>query len=115
MEGAGDFHDQIANTPAPEADALFDHATALDTTVDVFDTNAPAGQGLIGCFLLLAQLTAPRLLERLDDFYSIEGEGQKAEILKQLTALRQLVVGKVGDALVVDPTFKGTAQEEDAE
>jgi hypothetical protein len=115
VEGAGNFHDQVTDTPAPEADTLLDHTTALDTTVDVFDANPPSGQGLISRFLLLAQRAAPWLLERLEDFYSIKGEGQKAQILEQLTAVRQLVVSKVGDALVMDATFKRTAQEEDVE
>jgi hypothetical protein len=32
MQGTAEFHDQIAETCLPQADAVFDDPTALDTT-----------------------------------------------------------------------------------
>src|SRR5271166_1582681 len=37
MQGTADFHHQIADAPLPQADPVFDDATAFDTAVDMFD------------------------------------------------------------------------------
>jgi hypothetical protein len=37
MQGTAEFHDQIADTFLPQADAVFDDATALHAAVDMFD------------------------------------------------------------------------------
>ncbi|MBP1464276.1 phage integrase N-terminal SAM-like domain-containing protein [Candidatus Chloroploca sp. M-50] len=40
VEAAGDFDDQIANDPTPEADGVLEHATAFDAAVDLFNPDA---------------------------------------------------------------------------
>jgi hypothetical protein len=37
VQGTADFHHQIADALLPQADPVFDDATALHTAVDVFD------------------------------------------------------------------------------
>jgi hypothetical protein len=37
VQGAAEFHHQIADTLLPQAEPILDDATALDTTVDVLD------------------------------------------------------------------------------
>src|SRR5712691_4884703 len=37
VQGTTEFHHQIADTLLPQADPVFDDATALDTTVDMLD------------------------------------------------------------------------------
>jgi hypothetical protein len=65
---------------------VLDHPAALGATDDVFNANPPAGVSLISRLLLLSQLATARLLERLEHLNPIEREGEKAQILEQLTA-----------------------------
>ena len=44
MQGTADFHYDIPDTLLPQADAVFDDATALDTAVDMLDPQS-AGVG----------------------------------------------------------------------
>jgi hypothetical protein len=37
VQGAAQFHHQIADTLLPQADAVFDDTTTLDTAVDMLD------------------------------------------------------------------------------
>jgi hypothetical protein len=37
VQGAADFHHQIADALLPQADPVFDDPTTLDTTVDMLD------------------------------------------------------------------------------
>jgi hypothetical protein len=48
MQGTTEFHGQIADTRLPEADAVFDEATALDTAVVMLDPQPTLVQGLVG-------------------------------------------------------------------
>ena len=52
MQGTADFHHQIADALLPQADSVFDDATALHTAVDVLDPQPTRVQGLIGQLLL---------------------------------------------------------------
>ena len=52
MQGTAEFHHQIADTLLPQADPVFDDATALDTTVDMLDAETAIMQGLVGQLLL---------------------------------------------------------------
>jgi hypothetical protein len=47
MQGAADFHHQIADTRLPQADPVFDDAAALDTAVDMLDPQPTLVQRLI--------------------------------------------------------------------
>jgi hypothetical protein len=37
VQGATDFHDQIADALLPQANSVFDDATALDAAIDMLD------------------------------------------------------------------------------
>jgi hypothetical protein len=98
-----------------ETDTIFDDAAALHPAHDVLDTDPAAREGLIGGFLFLGEFSTTRLLDGLKHVDPIKGEGQKAEVLQQLTALGQLVVGKIGDGFVGSAALLGTTEEEDDE
>jgi hypothetical protein len=40
VQGTTEFHDEIADAFFPQADAVFDDATTLDTTIDMLDTQS---------------------------------------------------------------------------
>ena len=54
MQGTAEFHHQIADTLLPQADPVFDDATALDTTVDMLDPQPTLVERLVGPLLLPA-------------------------------------------------------------
>jgi hypothetical protein len=81
VEGTAEFHHQIADTFFPQADAVFDDATPLDTAVDMFDPQPTLVQRLVRPLLLQRELLAAGLLGRHEEFHSRERERQEAEIL----------------------------------
>src|SRR5262245_10917665 len=48
VQGTAEFHYQIVDALFPQADAVFDDATALHTAVDVLDPEPTVVQGLVG-------------------------------------------------------------------
>ena len=51
MQGAADFHHDIPDALLPQADAVFDDATALDAAVDMLDPQPAGVERLIGSLL----------------------------------------------------------------
>jgi hypothetical protein len=47
MQGTTDFHHEIADTLLPQADSVFDDATALDTAIDMLDPQPALSERLI--------------------------------------------------------------------
>ncbi len=88
MQGTAQFHHEVADTCLPQADAVFDNATALDTTVDMLDAEPAVVQRLIGELLLQRQLRAPGFLGGHKDLHLGQGKRQEAQILQQPTASR---------------------------
>jgi hypothetical protein len=62
MQGTAEFHHEIADTLLPQADAVFDDAAALDTTVDTLDAQLTLVERLVGPLLLPGQFLALWLL-----------------------------------------------------
>ena len=85
MQGTTDFHHQIADTLLPQADPVFDDATALHTAVDVLDPQPTLVQRLVRHLLRQRELLAAWLLGRHEGLHLGEREGQEAEILQQPT------------------------------
>jgi hypothetical protein len=81
MQCTAEFHDQIADARLPQAEPIFDNATALDATVDMLDPQPAVVEPLIRPLLLHCQLLATRGLCWHEDLHVGEREGQKAEIL----------------------------------
>ncbi len=48
VQGTAEFHHQIADTLLPQAEPVFDNATALHTAVDMLDPQPAIVQGLVG-------------------------------------------------------------------
>jgi hypothetical protein len=88
MQGTAEFHDQIADTFLPQADAVFDDATALHAAVDMFDPQPAVVQGLVGELLLSRQLLAAWFLGGHQDRHLGQGKRQEAQILQQSAASR---------------------------
>jgi hypothetical protein len=114
MQRTTDFHEHVANPSFPYPDGLFEHAAALDTAVDVFDTHAPPSKLSIPRFLGPRQLAPAGLLGGLEDVHAVQCEGLKAHILPQLTPRRQGIGRGIGDALVMDTARMRLTQEEKA-
>jgi hypothetical protein len=47
MQGTAEFHHQSADAFFPQADAVFDDATMLDTTIDMLDAQPTLVQRLV--------------------------------------------------------------------
>ena len=115
MQGTAEFHHQIADTFFPQAEAVFDDATTLDTAVDMLDPQPPLVEHLVGQVLLQGELRTARLLHRHEDLHLREREGQEAQILQQPTAGRERVGGGLRDAQIMGTAAVGVAQKEDEE
>jgi len=115
MQSTADFHHQIADALFPQTDPVFDHATALDTAVDMLDAQPTLVQRLVGEFLLSRQLLATRFLRGHEDLHLGEREREEAQILQQPTPRGQGIGGRVGNRLVMDAAAVGVAQKEDEE
>jgi hypothetical protein len=115
MQRTTDFPDHVANPSFPHPDGLFEHAAALDTAVDVFDTHAPPSKRPIPLFLGPRQLAPAGLLRGLEDVHTVQCKGLKAQILQQLTPRRQRIGRGIGEALVMDTAWMRLTQEEDAQ
>src|SRR6266516_6509175 len=75
VQGTTEFHHEIADALLPQADAVLDDATALDTAVDMLDPQPALGEGLIRRLLLQRQLLAAWFLGRHEDLDLREREG----------------------------------------
>ena len=83
MQGTAEFHHQIADTFFPQAEAVFDDATTLDTAVDMLDPQPPLVERLVRSLLRQRELLAAWLLGRHEDLHLGQRERQKAQILQQ--------------------------------
>jgi hypothetical protein len=115
VQGTAEFHHEIADALFPQADPVFDDATALHTAVDMLDPQPPLVQRLVGPLLLQGQLRTAWLLRRHEDRHLREREGQEAQILQQPTPSREGVGGGLSEAQIMDPAAVGVAQKEDDE
>jgi hypothetical protein len=55
MQGTAEFHHEITHALLPEADPVFDNATALDTAIDMLDPEPATVQALVGQLLVPCQ------------------------------------------------------------
>jgi len=81
VQGTAEFHHQIADAFFPQADAVFDDATALDTAVDMLDPQPTVMQGLVGQFLLSCQFLPAGFLRRHEDVHVGQRAREEAQIL----------------------------------
>jgi hypothetical protein len=82
MQGTTAFPHQSADTRLPQADPVFDAATALHTAVDRLDPEPAGVQSLVGTCLLLGEFLAAGLLRRHEARHLREGERQEAQRLQ---------------------------------
>ncbi len=90
MQGTAAFHHDIADTLLPQADAVFDNATALDTPVDMLDPQPAPVQRLVGQLLRQRQLLAAWCLGRHEDLHVGQRERQEAQILQEPAVVFQM-------------------------
>jgi hypothetical protein len=62
VQGTTEFHDQIADAFFPQADAVFDDTTPLDTTMDMLDPQSTLVKRLVGTVLRRRELLAAEFL-----------------------------------------------------
>src|SRR5438128_6723989 len=67
MQSTAEFHHQVADAVLPQADPVFDDATALDTTVDMLNAQSAIVQGLVGQLLFQGDLLAGGFFGRHED------------------------------------------------
>src|SRR5712692_3103818 len=113
VQGTAEFHHQIADAFFPEADAVFDNATTLDTAVDMLDPQPTLVQGLVRPLLLQCELLAPGFLGGHEDLHLRERERQEAQILQQPTARRQGIRRRIRNGLIMGAAAIGVTEEED--
>ena len=115
MQRTTDLHYEITDASLPQADAVFDNAAALDTTVHMLDPQPPLVEHLVGQVLLQGEHRTAGLLRRHEDLHLRQRERQKAQILQQPPPSREGVGGGLRDAQIMDPAAVGVAQKEDDE
>ena len=114
MQSTTDGHHQTANTLLPQADAVFDEATARDPPVDRLDP-PPAVSRLVGHVLLPRQCLAAGCLDRHQDVHLGKCEGQEAQILQQPAPSRSGRGRGLGHARIMDAASTGCTAKEDRE
>ena len=80
MQSPTEFHHPIADTRLPQAEPVFDDATALHTAVDMLDPQPTVMQRLVGELLLPCQLLTAWCLRRHQDLDLGECEREEAQI-----------------------------------
>src|SRR5882724_6702516 len=115
MQGTTEFHHEIADAVLPQADPVFDDATALDTTVDMLNAQSAIVQGLIGQLLFQGELLAAWFLGRHEDLDLGQRKSQEAQILQQPAPRGQGIRRRVSNGLIMDATSIGVTEEEDRE
>ena len=115
MEATGNFHHEVVDSAAVKADTLLDDTQPLHPADGVFHSYPARGVSLVLLLVLIAQFATTRFLDRLHLPDLCNRESLKAKVLQQHAAFGQLVVRKVGDALVRRPTLLGSAEIEDGE
>ena len=115
MQGATEFHHEIADAVLPQPDPVFDDAAALDATVDMLDPQPTLVQGLVGQLLFKGEFLASWFLGRHEDLDLWERERQEAQILQQPAPRGQGIRRRVRNGLIMDTTSISVAQEEDDE
>jgi hypothetical protein len=81
VQGTAEFHHQIADAFFPQADAVFDDATTLDTAVDMFDAQPTLVERLVRPLLRQRELLTAWLLGWHEDLHPRERERQESQIL----------------------------------
>jgi hypothetical protein len=81
VQGATQFHHEIADTLLPQADPVFHDAAALDTAVHVLDPQPTLVERLVRPLLLSRKLLAAGFLGRHQDLHMGQRERQEAQIL----------------------------------
>ena len=115
MQGTTYFHPEISDTLLPQADPIFDDATALDAPVDMFDAQPALGERVIRHVLLPRQLLATRFLGRHEDLDLGQRERQEAQILQEPAPRGQGIRRRVGNRFLMDAAAGGVAQKADRE
>ena len=115
MQRTANFHHQIADAGFSEAAGVVDTAAALDTAVDVLDSDPATRDAPIGRFLRPREGPAPGLLGGHDDLDLVQGERQEAQVLEQPAPRRQGVRGRIRNAFIVGTTRIGLAQKKNRE
>ena len=115
MQGTAQGHREIADALLPQADPVFDDATALDTAGHMLDPSPARVQELIGPLLLPCQLLAARFLGRHEHPDSGEREGQEAQILEQWAPRGPRIGCGLGNLFIMDAASVCLAQKEDRE
>ena len=115
MQGTADFHHHIAYPLLPHPDGLFQHATAFDAAIDMFDAH-PTPRDLPIVRLLGGRQRVPaRFLRRLEDRDAVPRAPVKAQVLQPLALRRQRIRRGIGQALVVDAARHRLTEEHDAQ
>jgi hypothetical protein len=115
VQGTTEFHHQIADALLPEADAVFDDATALDTAVDMLDPQPTLVQCLVGSVLLPRQLLTAGFLHWHEDLDLRERKSQEAQSLQQPAPRRQGIRRRVSNGLIMGAAAIGVTEKEDEE
>ena len=115
VQGTAEFHHEITDTLFPQADPVFDDATALHTPVDMLDPEPARGECLVGPLLLPCQFLASWLLGRHEALNVGQREGQEAQILQQPTPSGQGIRRGLSNPLIMDTASKSLTEKEDRE
>lgn len=101
MQGTAACHHQIADACFPQAEAVFDDATTLDTAVDVLDPQPTLVERLLAPLLRPGQLLAAGFLGWHEALHLRERAGQEAQILQEPAPRREGLRRRVRKGLLM--------------
>ena len=115
VQGPAAYHHQIADAFFPQADAVFDDATTLDTIIDMLDPQPTLVERLICHLLLQCQLLAPGFLRGHEDLHVGQREGQETQILQEPAPGRQGIRRGVHNGLIMGAAAIRVTEKKDEE
>lgn len=81
MQTAAHLHHHVPDTVFPQADCVFDHSAAFDTTDYVFGHDPALGNRAMVCFLRGGPFATLWLLKRARMLHTLKQKAQKAYIV----------------------------------
>ena len=115
MQGTAQGPRESADALLPQADPVFDEATALDTAGDRLDPPPPRVERLVRPVLRQRECLAARLLGRHEDRHLGQRARQEAQILQEPALRGPGGRGGFSDTLRVHMHCRGLAEEEERE
>jgi hypothetical protein len=113
MQSTTRLHDGVANAILQEAYLVFHHPRAFHPTNGMFNPDSDRRDRTIGRFLRWREITPRRFFLRLDHGDSVADKALEAQILIEVTPVREGIALQLSQAFIIGLSFICGTQEAD--